>query len=881
MLDDVRAFVYYGSTPEQAVERIGKIARLNAAEKGQLLAEYVREGEKYIELTDPTVLKGNRRIESWYTGPDFEGAWCWPEFKAMLGKSGWKKEAVDKLDESSTKILAHLPHPATKTFSTRGLVVGYVQSGKTANYSALISKAADVGYKLFIVLAGTTSSLRQQTQGRLEDDILANHKQNWNRLTGLDRDFGFFPGVAEAMLNPANKSGRILAVVKKNKFVLEKLKDFLRKANRDIVGGCPVIMIDDEADNASVNTRADERSAINQAIMEILDPKTLPKVAYIGYTATPFANIFIDPATPEDLFPRDFIFDLPRPKAYFGTEAIFGRDLAWFDEKGTMFEGLDIIRNVTLEEQRGLKPPKAAEREAFEPTIPDSLKDAVTYFVLATACRYARGQDKHSSMLVHTSQYVSEHGKMQRLLQQVVADLKRNWRQRRQALRSQWQSEVERTASIAKGTTSFDDVFEEIPEALERCEVVVDNGFQASRLVYPKTGPGKVYIAVGGNTLSRGLTLEGLVVSYFVRVANAYDTLLQMGRWFGYRFGYADLPRIWLTDELEEYFFFLASIEEEIRHDIGRLEKQGKSPLDLAIRVRTHPKLQITAKQKMGAARIASASYSNEREQSFLFESDNSDWLRTNMDAGRRLAGKLAREKDPKKVGPSLLFTEVGADDIIEFLSAYAFHEDHEDLRRDLLLNYIRTERGRGSLESWNVAIVTKAGEPGDLGAVDLGLGKLVPCVSRSRYKMTEPCNIKALTSPDDRIIDIEDRPVGRLDEKAMIQLRNEKAPNIGLLLLYPISKDSEPYPGSTRFGPCSQRECKKPHRLPPDGGPVQRHPLNAVEHVLGAAVVFPSSEAGDDAYMANNLSAVLRSEEPEQEEAREIAAELAKEVDK
>ena len=432
LIDNVRAFIYYGSTPEQAVERIAKMARLGAKEKEQLLAEYLREGEKYIELTDPTVLRGNRRIESWYTGPDFEGAWCWPAYKERLLKGDWSKEAINKLDESSTKILAHLSHPATKRFGTRGLVVGYVQSGKTANYSALIAKAADVGYKLFIVLAGTTSSLRQQTQGRLEDDILSNHKENWNRLTGPESDFGFFPGVAEAMLNPANKSGRILAVVKKNKFVLDKLKDFLGKANRDIIGACPVIVIDDEADNASVNTRAEERTAINKAIIEIL--RTLPKVAYIGYTATPFANIFIDPSVPEDLFPRDFIFDLPQPKGYFGTEKIFGRDLAWFDEQQKQFEGLDIVRRVTLDEQRGLQPPKASERETFEPTIPQSLKDAVSYFVMATACRYARGQDKHSSMLVHTSQYVSVHGQMQKLLQLVVQDLKRNWRGRKQAL---------------------------------------------------------------------------------------------------------------------------------------------------------------------------------------------------------------------------------------------------------------------------------------------------------------------------------------------------------------------------------------------------------------------------------------------------------------
>ena len=855
VLEQVKAGVYYGSSPEQALAKVAVLARLTPGEVKEVRAEYDRQARKYIELTDPRVLNGNARVESWYQGPDFPGAWCWPKYKEMLAQT-WSPEAIRKLDESSTKILAHLSHPS-KNFASRGLVVGYVQSGKTANYSALISKAADVGYKLFIVLSGITSSLRQQTQKRLEKDIVSRNPQNWSTITGPERDFGYYPGVVTSLLNPANKHGRVLGVVKKNKQILQSLKAFLQKAGPAILAGCPVIVIDDEADNASINTRKEDRTAINRLIIEILG--CLPKAAYVGYTATPFANVFIDPARPEDLFPRDFIFDLPRPQGYFGAEKIFGRDLLWFDTEEKSFEGLDIIRTVTKEEQQEIQPKKAADRGVFEPEIPESLEKAIAYFFLSTACRYARGQDAHSSMLVHTTQYVILHQKLKVRVAELVSDFKVNWKRRKSALRELWESECAYTSGMEEGAVDFDEVASKLPEVLDRCEVIVDNMYQASRLVYPDEGKAKVYIAIGGNTLSRGLTLEGLIVSYFVRVASAYDTLLQMGRWFGYRFGYSDLPRIWMTDELEEYFFFLSEIEEEIRHDIERLEKQGKSPRDLAIRVRTHPKLQITAKNKMGAARLASASYSDQRLQSFIFKHRDAPWLGANLEAGRTLLRGLSATRKPEVRGSAQIFRDVSANDVLKFLSSYAFHEDHEELRRDLLANYITKERTKQALESWNVAVIGREEASSELGQIDLGLGTPVPCISRSRFRWTEPCNIKALTSADDRIVDLE-RPSGKLDENGMIALRNAKAAGKGLLLLYPISKHSTPaYPGAK---PRPAKEfceiCKQEHLKAPKGKKSQRHPLLAFDHVLGAALVFPKSAVGDENYMALDLASVF-----------------------
>ena len=302
-LPDFDAWVRGGKTPDDAAISARRF-KLTVEECGLLKAEYLRRNQKFIDYTDPRVLRENKKIESWYSGPDFAAAWCWPSFKRMLteGDDAWDAEDFTSLNEASTKILASLPHPGNHEFNCRGLVVGYVQSGKTANYSALISKAADAGYRLFIVLSGITSSLRQQTQGRLDSDVVCHASTNWTWLTYPEKDFLGNPATADALIDVQSHRKRVIAVVKKNVTILQRLTDWIAKASRDTLSACPTLIIDDEADNASVNTNDPnvDPTAINNCIRELLG--ALSKVAYVGYTATPFANIFINPAVPKDLF---------------------------------------------------------------------------------------------------------------------------------------------------------------------------------------------------------------------------------------------------------------------------------------------------------------------------------------------------------------------------------------------------------------------------------------------------------------------------------------------------------------------------------------------------------------------------------------------------
>jgi hypothetical protein len=875
-LRDFQTFIIGGSTPADAELRLKRF--IGAERAGKVHAEYLKRNQRFIDLRDPRVLRESPEIETWYPGPDHDGAWCWPRYKALVASQGWDPEDLAALDVSSTKVMAHLEHPG-RTFATRGLVVGYVQSGKTANYAALIAKAADVGYRLFIVLAGTTSSLRRQTQDRLDSDVFAHHSENWTSLTSSTLDFGSMPGNPNALLHPRHPRSRVVCVVKKNARILERLHRFLSSATRETLEQCPALVIDDEADNASINTRYGDAqpTAINRLIKANLE--LLPKAAYVGYTATPFANIFIDPTSNGDLFPRDFIADLPRPRAYFGSENIFGRDVLNHDESGTAFEGLPLIRTVSEpDEPAMLKPARAADREAFEVELPDSLKEAIQYFLLATACRYARGQDgDHSSMLVHTSQYVAIHTKTRAAIADFVGEVRRAVAAGDDGfLRELWAREMSFTSQLATGSIDYEQLRARLPLVFERCAVVVDNGLLGSQLVYPKKSEKdpRVYVAVGGNTLSRGLTLEGLIVSYFIRVASAYDTLLQMGRWFGYRRRYEDLPRLWMTDELRTYFYFLAGVEEEFRHDIRRLERERRKPTDLQVRVRTHSTLQITSKAKMGTAELSSASYSDTRLQTTFFEETNVDWLRRNIEATKALLSEASRFRrtDGLKAG-SRVYREIEASIVETFLRDYAFHGRHEDLKTDLLLGYLHKEQSAGSLMRWNVAIVGRSQRDEHLGELDLGTGEPVPCINRSRYQMMAPCNIKALTSPIDRIIDLEKRP-GSVDDEQMVELRNEQAPGIGLLLIYPISKDSAPVRAKPEWTMTECLSCHEVHWCP-GGAPASRHPLHAAEHVVGVGVVLPTSILGDQSYVANAL--VFSGEEDLDDE---VARAMESEVD-
>ena len=537
------------------------------------------------------------------------------------------------------------------------MVVGSVQSGKTANYIGLINKAVDAGYKLIIVLAGIHSNLRSQTQLRVDEGVLGFDTQK-NRKLNLDGRWlgvGKLPGdklVIHSLTSSAEKGDfskqvaesigvmiggdPVVLVVKKNSKLLGHILTWARgvaggedPANKSI-SDIPLLLVDDEADNASINVKdiagtnggdEDSVSAINGKIREILS--TFEKSAYVGYTATPFANIFVNPSAQtekhgEDIFPRSFIINVKAPSNYVGPTKVFGLD-GDPDAGIAPQNALPIVRDLHGEpfsadymDDKAFKQP---HKITHVPTVlPASLKLAVRCFILVCAARRARGQGKkHNSMLVHVTRFVPVQAHAATLLRDELAGLKRRIEfgdgDRTPTivdeLRDLWNNEFVPTTKAlgdeAGPPVSWPQVEAELHAAAAKIEVITVNSTAGVPLDYKEhEAEGRSVIAIGGDKLSRGLTLEGLSISYFLRTSRMYDTLMQMGRWFGYRPGYLDLCRLFTTRTLISWYRHIALAEVELRREFDYMVASRQTPLDYGLRVRTHPQgMIVTALNKM------------------------------------------------------------------------------------------------------------------------------------------------------------------------------------------------------------------------------------------------------------------------------------------
>lgn len=810
-----------------------------------------------VQLGEPRTLVEGERSRGWYVGPR-PGDRHWPSLATKLTSRGWSSDAVDNLDRESTRIVSLLPPPGAEAFSARGLVMGYVQSGKTTNFTAVMAKAADAGYKGFIVLGGVHNVLRNQTQGRLEDDLENLNSQLWTKLTskdvraangeaGRNGDFAAsFPTGVDAFLTNLGQQ-RVLAVIKKNSSRLRALRRWLTGGSPVLLQGCPFLVIDDEADQASLNTAADEqrRTAINREILALLS--VLPKSVYIGYTATPFANFFVNPNVEEQLYPRDFIVSLSRPNGYFGTERLFGRERLDTEEESSDVDGIDMIRLIPSDEVPRLRPSSRTAAATFIPDVTPTLAKALAYFWMCTAARRVRlGAESpafHSTMLVHTTERVAVHARMcSRLGSERDTALARLSAQDSSLLtrwKAIWNEEIARVSASDLGEmeVSFEELFPFLQSVLEETAFVEENGQSLMRLSYEV--PGQVAVVVGGNVLSRGLTLEGLTVSVFVRTSNTYDTLLQMGRWFGYRPGYSDLTRIWMTSDLADNFRTLALVEHEVRGDIARYEIDGVTPLNFAPRVRKHPSMAITAAMKMRHAEACSITYSEAEPQTTAFSHRDMAWLQQNQDATRALVADLVAAGVPKTVRDGrTIFVGANADSVLRFLSAYQAHSRSHEFRPKEMAEYIRNCNGGGELHHWNVVLVGKrSDEPG----FDFGNDTKVALLNRSRLTDLSDdttASIGALLSARERVADLEipAEEMSLATKREEFQaLRRSHAPGVGLLLIYAIDKDSQGLPGSKRL----------------------REPLNAVDHVVGAVVIFPRSNLDTTVYVSVQLPGV------------------------
>ncbi|MFN7042530.1 MAG: Z1 domain-containing protein [Acidovorax temperans] len=795
----------------------------DSIDKAAAAAELIRRFSLWIG--QDTTLTDTTGHEAWLSAARKKDWRYWPRYRDMLERK-MSATAVDAVDKSTDHILGLMEDPGRSgPWDRRGLVVGHVQSGKTANYTGLICKAADAGYKIIVILAGMHNNLRSQTQIRLEEGFLGYETSATGDIVKLigvganGRDFEIKPNCATNRTNTGDFNTKIakhlaispeqrpwLFVVKKNKVVLERLLKWIRGHVADatdahgkrFVSNLPLLLIDDEADHASVDTGeqligADgkpdedhEPKVINSRIRKILN--TFAKKAYVGYTATPFANIFIhrQNETPEegpDIFPQSFIITLAAPSNYVGPARVFGLQTP----EGR--SGLPLTRvfqdHASEDGRDGWMPPKHQKDHSpvhlGQDVLPPSLREAIQSFVLACAAREVRGQGaEHSSMLVHVTRFTLVQKEVHRQVEDFVHKMKLritrgiDHEALLKDLRTLWDSDfVPTTETIVYKLTDseekpsvlpWSEILVKLPDVLSDIDVRMVNGKAKDALDYAEKGQkGLKVIAIGGDKLARGLTLEGLCTSYFVRTTKMYDTLMQMGRWFGYRPGYIDLCRLYTTAELIEWFGHIADASEELREEFDAMAESGATPKDYGLRVQSHPVLLVTSPLKMRTAKNLQLSFSGDLLETVSMHNDGKI-LDQNLDTTNKLIAACGApsEIDPKRMRGAqeqqwegFVWNDVQANHIADFFDSFITHPKARKVNSALLRDFVRSMAATNELTSWTVALLG-----GGSGGKHTFTGGLTVAMSkRSADKdITDRYAIGRLLSPRDEALDLDNR---------------------------------------------------------------------------------------------------------------------------
>jgi len=721
-------------------------------------------------------------------------------------RKGWATPTLQRMDELTDRIIGLLEDPARPGYwDRRGMVVGQVQSGKTSNYIALICKAADVGYKFIVVLTGTTNSLRAQTQLRIDEGFLGWDTRLNLALSANNRRVGVGTLVGEQLfraipstnaeekgdfsLRIANQfnvrlgGDPVIMVIKKNGSVLRNLTRWARSLSPSAldqpIPGIPLLVIDDEADYASVNTRPlrtrdDEEldpTVINRRIRELLD--SFAASAYVGYTATPFANIFILPDQAvgrygEDLFPRDFLISLPVPSNHVGPTRVFGLHA----DSALDIQPVEPLPLITTIDDHHAHIPDVHRKDLVIDDLPGSLREAIRAFILVCAARAARRTaEKYNSMLVHVTRYVNVQAQVAELVRIELSDLQNRIRYGDGAspspilreLENMWVHDfVPRSEQVRVlepelaadcNLVSWDQVREQLIATSQRIQVKTINGSAQDALDYWDHPDGLSVIVIGGDKLSRGLTLEGLSVSYYLRSSRMYDTLLQMGRWFGYRPGYVDLCRLYTSEELSEFYSHITMATEELKQDFDIMSDRGMTPSQFGLRVRTHPAgLIITAANKMRNGTRMTVSYAGDISETISFGRDKK-LIRENYERFNRFLRSI--QGTPTVENQNRIWKGVSGESVADLLAEMNVHESSRKARGDLLARYIRSQIPYGGLTEWTVVLVSNPGiQNSEVG------GLTVRPVQRAQHPedgrdREMVYRIRRLVSPMDELIDL------------------------------------------------------------------------------------------------------------------------------
>ncbi len=691
------------------------------------------------------------------------------------------KESIRATDDVTDEIMNYLGDPQdTGDWDRRGLIMGHVQSGKTTNYSALITKAADAGYTIIIVLAGMTNSLRKQTQERLDmtfagksslgDEVniieypvarVLRGEEGYKfkspvQITTQLQDFNVSK-LRGSAYQEGNFADPVLFVTKKHVGVLETLIQCLSNLRPGSRLDGAMLVIDDEADNATVNTKKETETSVtrtNERIRKLL--QCARRTSYVGYTATPFANIFIHPESKsemlgDNLFPKHFIKSLDPPSNYVGAKDLFSADGKYRKV---------CIREIEDNYQDLLPISHRSTHQVEE--LPPSLVDAVYGYFIFRALRLLDGEtDKHSSMMINVSRYNAVQGQIYELVEEIKTQAKEHANSWSKSTRWSVSEVLTRMHEVWKKEYrayrpySWGDVRKMLLQAIIPIELSLVN-MKGTALDYSSRKEPLHVIAIGGLALARGLTLEGLAVSYVLRNVGAGDTLLQLGRWFGYRLGYETLCRTHLTEDMISHFENISESIEELRDDLVRMERLKKNPEEFGLKVRESPTgIAITAANKMRTAKPIrmAADYNEKHIQGYEFYDKakaNKNHLTLIADFHAQLMASYS--EDYQEEGGALIWKNVNAAEIAELVSQFDLPQT-EFIKmsggESLLSNYILDRADWSGDESWTVAMPYASSAQGLYGRrIEFPLktlgGSSVFCRQRCKGTLSSAGNLKA-----------------------------------------------------------------------------------------------------------------------------------------
>lgn len=654
----------------------------------------------------------------------------WNRFKELLVKDkGFPVNVVAEMDNVSDEIVDLLGDP-TRTEEReqrRGLIIGDVQSGKTVNYSGIICKAVDAGFRAVILMTGTTNDLRRQTQFRLDEAFVGrdtgsetlnfigagkyNTKLNPASFTTTDKDFSKSAAKQlNSQLSQTDGDRPMLFVIKKNVAVLRSLLEWIKTNNQygDHKIDGSVLMIDDEADYASVNTKAagEDRSTTNAYIEELLN--VFRFASYVGFTATPYANVFIDPETDEDmekegLFPKDYIYTLNAPTNYIGARNIFPRDGKYH----SMLRSID-----DAEDYYPLRHKKDDDLGLLSP----SLRDAVNTFLLANVIRDLRGDvSAHRSMMINVTRFVNTQQLIRKAVKEYVDDVKRSIKNysslpTSRALQDKNIKMLYETFNQEYSHKEFtwEDIQSNLFDSVLSIQVFAAHG-GGDDLNYDEYDDGLRTIVVGGQRLSRGLTLEGLIVSYLYRNSMAYDTLMQMGRWFGYRSNYDDICRLWMDKVSQDWYAFISEATDELREEVKRLRDLEATPLDFGLKVRNDPDIPliVTARNKMRSAQSKTISKSlsgKAVETPFIYNNARKN------DLNLKAVLSLTESIDFGSTKNQYAAYSVPKEKVLSFLDKIEVPSANAQFNPESIAQFIRQYAG-SELALWDIAILSGKSE--------------------------------------------------------------------------------------------------------------------------------------------------------------------------